>query len=379
MKIKILLTLTIVYLAVIAIPEPVYPEMILGEDGKLKLYGDLRFRLETDWDSQKSDGTERDDRTRARVRARLGLEYDPLSFLSFGARVVTGAKDSQQSPHITIKDFNNNDTGDKDAVLDKWYVKASGKVPWIWLGRNSFPFWKQNELFWDDDVTPAGVAGGFNGRWSDSQYKINAGYFALPDGAWDYNGNLAAGQFVYSKGLGKMDFHTAVGIFAFDGEPGAEHIRNGNGSRDYTIWVGSLQAKRQVAEKPLTLGLDLMHNIENYSSTDSDAFTAANRNEKDGYVLSAILGDTKKKGDWLLGYYYAYIETLSVNASYAQDDWVRWGSATQTDSSDLKGHEIRAGYAFTPNFNVVARLYLVEAITSQQDGNRLRVDFNYKF
>jgi hypothetical protein len=27
----------------------------------------------------------------------------------------------------------------------------------------------------------------------------------------------------------------------------------------------------------------------------------------------------------------------------------------------------------------MARLYLVEAITSVEDGNRLRVDFNYRF
>ena len=29
--------------------------------------------------------------------------------------------------------------------------------------------------------------------------------------------------------------------------------------------------------------------------------------------------------------------------------------------------------------NIMARLYLVEAITSDQDGIRFRVDFNYKF
>ena len=104
----------------------------------------------------------------------------------------------------------------------------------------------------------------------------------------------------------------------------------------------------------------------------------ANHNEKFGYVLSAKLGKLKNKGDWLLGYYYAHIEQFSVNASFAQDDWVRWGSSFQTDSSDLEGHEIRAGYALTSNFNIVARLYLVDAITSRQDGNRFRVDFNYK-
>ena len=54
----------------------------------------------------------------------------------------------------------------------------------------------------------------------------------------------------------------------------------------------------------------------------------------------------------------------------AQDDWVRWGSATQTDGSDAAGHEFRASYMVTPRLNLVARLFVVEAITSVQDDFR---------
>lgn len=88
---------------------------------------------------------------------------------------------------------------------------------------------------------------------------------------------------------------------------------------------------------------------------------------------------TKNKGDWLLGYWYADIEQFAVNSSFAQDDWVRWGSATQTRASDMKGHELRAAYGLGGGMNLVARLYLVEAVTSVEDGNRFRLDFNYKF
>ena len=68
-----------------------------------------------------------------------------------------------------------------------------------------------------------------------------------------------------------------------------------------------------------------------------------------------------------------------MNASFAQDDWVRWGSSTQTDSSDLKGHEFRYAQQLTRSLQVMVRLYLVKAITSVQDGNRVRVDLNYRF
>jgi hypothetical protein len=91
------------------------------------------------------------------------------------------------------------------------------------------------------------------------------------------------------------------------------------------------------------------------------------------------LGGTKEAGDWQFGAWYTRIEALAVNPSYAQDDWVRWGSATQTDSSDLKGFELRAAVGLGHGQNLMARLYLVEAITSQQDGKRFRIDYNVGF
>lgn len=77
--------------------------------------------------------------------------------------------------------------------------------------------------------------------------------------------------------------------------------------------------------------------------------------------------------------YYAHIEALAVNASFAQDDWVRWGSSAETDSSDLEGFELRYARGLGNGQNLVAQLYLVEALTSSQDRKRLRVDYNLKF
>ncbi len=153
--------------------------------------------------------------------------------------------------------------------------------------------------------------------------------------------------------------------------------------RDYTIWVGNIQAKWKAGNIPLTLGLDIIHNSEDYSDADIDPFfsvtDAVDPDDTDGYVLSLKAGQLKAAGDWLGAYYYARIETFAVNSSYAQDDWVRWGSATESRGSNMRGHELRLARAFAKNMNLVARLYIVEAITNKEDGNRLRVDFNYKF
>ncbi|MFQ5534440.1 MAG: putative porin [Sphingomonadales bacterium] len=351
---------------------------------QFKVTADFRARLESDWASQRSNGVKRDDRTRARIRTRLGVNYNATDHFSLGIRMRTGSDDSHQSPHITVLDFNNNDTGDADVNLDKWFLKAKVNGFSSWIGRNSLPYWKQNEFFWSDDVTPAGIGASYSTKFDSAKLTVNGGYFSLPVGMQDFAGNLGVGQIVFATDLQGAAVTAAGGVLIFDANPGdvdATRLLNGNGARDYTIWTGGLQVKFKAGGlgQPITLGFDYMHNSEDYSVTDPDPFTVANRGERDGFAGSIKLGKLKEKGDWLAAYYYAHIETLAVNSSYAQDNWVRWGSATEVRASNLKGHEFRLAYAIRKNLNAVARFYVADAITTIEDGNRFRLDFNYKF
>lgn len=367
-------------LAALAAPAPqVLAAPPQEPDRRLHWQADIRLRFESDWASRQADGAERADRSRFRTRARLALRIAPVSLLTLGVRARSGSRDSQQSPHVTIADLDGNPPGDRHALLDQWYAQVSGARFSAWGGRNGFPFWKQNELFWDDDVTLAGVAARYGTAWKGLRLTLNAGGFALPDGGTGFNGSMGAGQLVVSAPAGPLALTGAAGVFVLDGAPGAEHLRAGNGARDYTIWVGNVQAQWRAWGRPVTLGLDVMHNGEDYSAADPDPVTAANHDQRDGFVASLGVGGLGPGGAWSVGYAYARIETLAVNASYAQDDWVRWGSAAQTDSSDLRGHEIRVGYALSGSSNLLARVYLVEAITSVQDGKRFRLDFNHTF
>jgi len=310
--------------------------------------------------------------------------------LSFGLRLRTGSDFSHQSPHITVLDFDDNDTDDAHVNLDNWFVKARRSKIWGSVGRDSLPFWKQNELFWDDDVTPAGVAGGLKTNAGDNgNLVVNAGYFSLPVGMQGFAGNLASAQLVYSSKCSRGSFVAALGHLAIDAnrmDSDAASLLRGNGTRDYAIWVASLQSKFSAGGRPITVGADLLNNSEDYPSIDPmlpsgdpDQITFVNRDETSGYVASVKLGGLGEKGDWLAAYYFARIEMFAVNASYAQDDWIRWGSATETRASDMKGHELRFAYAVGDKSNVVLRLYMTEAITTIEDGKRLRIDYNRKF
>lgn len=350
----------------------------IDNNTNLTFYGDLRLRFEADWDSQNTAGAERDDRNRGRLRARAGFNYKVTDAWSFGSRIRTGSSRSQQSPHLTFA-ANDDLRDDLDFVVDRYFVQFKQDAFTGWAGRNTSPFWHQNELFWDEDVTPTGVAGTYDAKLGAGTLSTIAGGFYLPDGGYDLNGQMLAGQLKYSLPVKTSQLTAAAGLHFMNGESGANNLLSRNGDRDYLIGVASAQWSVPLMGIPFTLGADIFNNFQNYDAPDVAPFPASDDDETFGYVLSASFGQLKKQHDWQLGYYYAHIETFAVNASYAQDDWVRFGNGPQTASSDFEGHEIRAAYALSKNINVMARMYLVEAITTVQDGNRFRLDLNWKF
>ncbi len=355
---------------------------IQAGDEKLKLFGDFWTRVEQDWDSQDAAGVEREDRGRLRVRARLGLRYEPLPSWSFALRLRSGSETNHQGAYITVVDFQGNDTGNADFVVDQWY--AAGKRGGFsgWVGRNTQPFWRQNEMLLDDDATLAGAAASWLREGRGGRFAAHAGYFSLPVGMRHFSGNLGGVQAVFDHGSPEQGFTIALGCFVFEADPDDPDgllLLDGDGSRDYRILQAGAQGRLGVGGRPLTLGAELLRNVEDYSTTDPDPFTAANAGRTEGYVLQARYGPAARAGSWLVGYSYARIETFAVNSSYAQDDWVRWGTADEGRASDLKGHELRGLFRPAPGFEILARLYVAEAITSVEDGKRLRVDVGYQF
>jgi len=388
MRFSLFTTCSLIGLSLIT---PVQAAMQIDEAGTFFVYGDGRLRFEKDWDSYKTDGSKRSDRSRLRIRARLGVIWRPIEFLEFNVRARTGADDNQQSGHITIADFNGNDRGASDVNLDKWFTQVNWKSLSIWGGRNNIPWWKQDELFWDDDVTPRGAGLSYNTDLLGGKLTYNAGVYDMPAGLQNYTGDAWSSQLVYDRDAGDIGYTLSAGLVrieadAEEGDYASRTLLQGNAFRDYKVWQASVQLRPNWFPKKFLIGANYMHNAEDYSADDPDPFTAFNKDNTDGYVVQAVYGSTKERGDWLVGAYYSYIELLAIHNSYAQDDWVRWGSSNQTTSSNFKGSEFRFGMGLGWNANIIARLFLVRAIDKElptderrQTGKRFRVDLNWKF
>ena len=339
---------------------------------QFRLFGDVRLRAEADWDSTTSNGGQRDDRDRIRFRTRLGLEWNVASW-SITTRLRSGNTNSQQSPHVTI--IQSGDKGDGDVLVDRAVMKFSKGGRNFWFGRNGHPFWKKTEFLFDDDVYWDGV--GFSTPIGPSGRLHGIAAF-VPEGQASLDlqdqGTLLGLQFVHPV-AGTRGTVGATMVRISDDHAVANPVLL---DLDYTIVDVTIEWKPSTPN--VSLGAEVISNIE---SPDSGVF---NRGERTGVVVWASKGSLSHSGNWLGAIYLAHIEKYAVVSFLSQDDWLRWGSATQTRSSNFEGVELRLARALRDDLNVVARLYIVEALelesagsVSKEDGNRARLDLNWKF
>ncbi len=351
---------------------------------KLEFSGDFRYRFEQDWNSRLDDGTFRTDRFRMRYRLRLGFKYQLNEFFYFGGRVRTGIASNMQSPHINV---GYNGFISAPFNISKAYLGGKYKDLWWWVGKNSYPFWKQNELFWDDDVTPEGITLG--GKFTSGVLLINPtiGYYITNHNQQvDYvDGTMAIVQLAaVLKVSNRITLDMAMAYNQMDNifdKP--EHL-GGTQRIDYKFIISGARARINT-KLPFELGVDYVVNIEDYNN--NPAINNHYKDQKISFVGHLQIGKSKNKGDWLLGYYYAFKQKYSVVDYYTEDDWVRWGNIDRNRNTNYTGHEARFGYTFAPKFNMVLRAYTVEAIVKRlennaiatETGNRIRLDLNIKF
>lgn len=327
----------------------------------LKFYGDARLRLERDYNV-----TGKDTRDRARYRFRFGLVRKVGESIELGARLATGNPSDQQSPHQNFGD----DLSAKSINIDKIYFKYAADNAWFSVGKNSFPFWKQNEMFWDDDVTPEGVSAAYTLKdfsGESSKLTFTAGQYILQGSDDLFASTLTAGQAALHGKSGAAKFSFGAGLYYFKNSDSDTLNYNALSRQDYNVFVASAQLKMNLGEIPLVVGADYMKNLQ-------EPTVAGLEDETNGFVAQVLV----KPGQWTAGVYYAHIEKYAVVANFAQDDWWRFGSG-HTDSSDLQGFELRLAYNLGNKMNLVARHYVTDMIAGSKKANRFRLDFNMKY
>ena len=352
---------------------------------KLTFTGDFRFRIEEDWDSRKSDGSYRDNRTRLRYRARFGMHYMATDWASLGIRVRTGDPDKQQDPNLTLGEGMDEFSG-LPIAFETLFFRAQYKWLDAWLGKNAFSFEKQNELFWSDNVFPEGVFISalfeLEPKWIES-IKFSGAHYVMRSN----NEGLDKDSYIEVLQATTKHWNKRLTLFPtyyyFNKMP---NIPDGPGTFQFNYSIIHLGAKLLAFEKPkITVGLDLYQNIENYQKNDS--IPEALKDQKKGIVGSLVWGDLKTRGDFTVGAYYTYLERYAAVDFLAQNDWARWDYASEGSKdgrlTNFKGLEIDAGYRINKYMILKMRYFMVDQLIPYGDypenGNRIRFDLDIGF
>lgn len=353
---------------------------------RLQLGGDFRFRVEQDWNSRKADGTLRPDRFRMRYRFRLGVSKQLDRNFSVAGRLRTGHPQDQQGPHLTLGG-NGGEFSLLSIGLEKAFVRYDNECFWAWAGKNDYPFWKEHELLWNDNVFPEGVAAG--AEWSvGEQWALapTSAYFVVRASANPEVGDAS----LFSNQL-RLRYSPApdtrltlnAGSMLFRNLPDAP-----DGRHDALMNYHLLTASAQYRWKQWTVGYDYYHNCADYrSKPEVDVSLTAART---GQVAYLLYRRGRGAGAYHAGLYLARIGKYSIVDYFSQNDWGRWDysglGATGSRLSNFRGLELRAGYQLTEAIDLVGRLYSIASLApaatagaGPETGERFRIDANVKF
>ncbi len=349
---KSILTASLVAASSLTIPTLSQAAIALDDAGKIKLFGDMRFRGETDSRTNSSDVSQ--DRTRLRYRARLGASFKVNDQWSGRIRIATG--NNQNSPHINFNE------GNLSMTIDNAFItyKPTNDLSFD-FGRAPLQFWATSEIWWDTDRNPDSLAATFK----SGGFTLNSTYSVLQtDNFSSQVSSILFYQGVYgSKGPG----------INFKGSIGGANMNEGDfanfQSQDFVI------ASAQIKGDGWRVAADMV-------SSDADT-------EDQAYVLQTRFRLTQNIGFRL---YFYHVEAFSVlgDGDFSQDNWFTQGSR---GISNFDGYRLQLDYKVAKNVGVDLRYYDGErledrttlaasdstSILNDKERTRLQLNLNVKF
>ena len=339
---------------------------------KVKLKGDFRYRHEM------IDEETRDEQTRHRIRARVGLDAKVADNVQVGLQIATGDPLDPRSTNSTLGDSNIRDQVQLDLAYVDWKLMPDTTLT---AGKQKYPWYRPGaSLFYDGDVNPEGVGLKWGGQ---------SGPFASAWGLWlsevssGADANIFGAQLGWATGFGltvALSYHDYGAIkgssLAFKDYPAGNTTYNGDSScnlppppvatrcyvNDYNILGVGAEYQAQVGRFPLSLWGDYVNN-----GAADDLNT--------GYAFGVKLGKAGDPRSWEVGLLYQDVEADAQWAGFVDSDFA--GGSTQGKGLQFKG-------AWVPVKNTSINLTLFDNTRGydtpgEHDYQRLQLDFSMKF
>lgn len=371
---------------------------------KLKFSGDLRLRFEPFWGGGADTAPAPQDRYRERYRLRFNVNTDITDDFAAGFSLASGDLGDPISTNSTETGFYTR----KPIAVDKafglyhpHYFKAftltAGKFAYTWV---------RTELTWDNDLNPEGASEAFAWDWKE-RFIDHFGLVAFQTPLFEVSGGpdtyMAGGQIQtgwrlasplkFTADVAYYDFQNADTIAQNQGQTPAngsatQGITNAGGGNfgfsasSLSNNFGVIDGKRVFASKygivdalarldwdtgnerwPVYALLDFAQNTE--ACGNLEAFIVADvtpptcdPHQRHGYWTELKAGQTKNKGDLLVGYTFARIERDAVLSAFDMSDL--------RQPTNVLEHRVEAYYQAYPHVQVgVTGLIGRQIVTAQ--------------
>ena len=310
----------------------------LANASDYEIKGDIRYRYEN------READEVTEKSRERIRARIGVYGDINESISFGTRIATGGTG------ITSTNQDLNDAAaNKGIGLDLAYMTIDSLLfegVDTTLGKMKQPWTCVSDLIYDSDVTPEGIA--FN--YATGNISYHAGHFIIGENKGD-DAQLASFQFVAD-----VSDNLSVGssFYTFSNMENAYENKSYNTTNEFELIEFFATYKIETTPLPLKI---FANYVENGAADDANT--------------AYMVGVGTKSGKWGFDYNYREIELNSVYDEWADSDFHDGGTGGQ-------GHKFKAKYALKDGLSLGATYFLTER-EDETEVNTLQIDLATKF
>ncbi len=351
---------------------------------KIKLSGDFRYRHES-IDSQ-SNGADQPGTNRHRIRARIGMDVKINDDLDLGFRLASGVGD----PASTNQTLENSFSG-KGIWLDQayfnWHPKDIERLN-IFGGKMPRPFYRagDNQLVWDDDTNPEGLAAKYVIPFSktDNLYINGGGLWLISDSGTAGGAGLFGIQSYLKHDFENKDYVLGgLSLYSFGNLKGKEGLYKSSGKGNSTFG-NTMSGTKDSSTDPYkyTMNYNVLEGFAEYGFKIGDypasvygdyvKNTAATNSKDTGWMLGMTFNKAKDAGSWELGYNYREVKKDATVGVLTDSD--AFGGGT-----DGKGHTFVGKYQFAKNVQGVITYFLTQRGAANDDYRRLMADIVVKF
>lgn len=344
---------------------------------KVTVRGDVRYRYEL----IEQEGKE--DRTRNRIRARIGAEAKPADDVTMGLRLSTSENGDPVSSNQTL----GNGASRKSVFFDLAYLAwtpESLKGLRLAGGKIENPFIATSDLVFDGDLNPEGAAIQYSLGSGGAEILLNGGYFWVDERKADTDdATMIGGQVATRLKSEDLSFLAGVGYYLFENLEGYGTIANpedsfGNsttggeedpatGEVSPLLYANGFEVLNANAEIGLSLGLPVSLYGDYAVNQDAD-------DDDTGYLVGLRIGKTKEPGSVDFNYNYRELEANAVLGAWTDSDFIGGGT-------DGKGHKASVGIQLTKVLKGQVTYFMNEIGLNgdSTDYDRLQVDVSGRF